>query len=232
MCSDCWIKLDNFHKFYNQVDTARNIYLKNSVKEDIETNCDAIEYDVGISTVKVEPLDSVVAKLEEELQSESVNDTNSSSLQTPDLYDNACIDAVGTDQDDSDSNEKDNDIKNFIWENAFECDSEVEATAAEIFIEMADKTENLSLEKGKTTANKNFDHLMSKYMNTTCDVCELPFKTLTEAISHYRNQHNQRSVNIICCERQLSLRDIRYHIQYHLNPDVFKYLHRPSNRIE
>lgn len=214
MCSDCWTKLDNFHKFYNHVDTARNIYLKNSVKEDIEAGCAATEYDVGISTIKVEPLNIVVAKVEE-LQPGRVDDTNSSLQSTLDLHDNACMDAVAAVQDDSD-------IKNFIWENAFECDSEFEAAAAEIFMEMANATENISLEKGKTTANKNFDHLMSKYMNTICDVCDHPFKTLTEAISHYRNQHNQRSVNIICCERQLSLRDIRYHIQYHLNPDIFK----------
>lgn len=187
------------------MDTARRNYLKNSLKEEVpsivEVNCDGIEYELGFVPDKIESLNIADAKLiASRFENAQVEDSR---LQNLDEFDNDYLDADIVAHDDS------------VYEkNANEYDQEVEA-ATEI-------GKSKFIAKGKTTTNKRFDHLISKYMNMICEVCKHRFKTLTEAISHYRYEHNQQAVTVKCCQRQLSLRDIRYHIQFHLNPDVFK----------
>lgn len=210
MCPECWAKLESFHQFHDEVELARINFVKKSVKEEEEVsierevNCDDNELDVGILAVKVEPLHMIDADYEEpNYEYAEAEDMDNYSIQIDGLNDSHSDGAKANSPN-------------------VECEAEVEAAAAQIAAEIAQKTKEELLKNRQTTADKKFDHLISKYMEMMCEVCSHPFKTLTEAISHYRNEHNQRGVNVKCCERKLSLRDIRCHIQYHLNPDVFK----------
>lgn len=96
-------------------------------------------------------------------------------------------------------------------------DSSESHVAAEQAIEIAAK-----LEDELTTENENFDHLISKYMEMHCELCQHPFATLSEASSHYRSKHQRRTATLKCCQRRIKMPDIRDHILYHLNPDLFK----------
>lgn len=59
MCLYCWTKLANFHEFYNAVDQAKDVYLKNTIGNNvlnfITINCDEFDEDI-LQSVKDEPI--------------------------------------------------------------------------------------------------------------------------------------------------------------------------------
>lgn len=57
----------------------------------------------------------------------------------------------------------------------------------------------------------------------TCDLCETTFQSLMDAKSHYRKEHKNPHGYIKCCKKRLKTRGhLIEHIQWHMNPDIFK----------
>lgn len=78
-------------------------------------------------------------------------------------------------------------------------------------------------ENPETNADAEFDHLISNFMDMFCEICKDPFETLLDVAKHYRKKHKKRAIFFKCCKRKLKLPgEVREHIQFHLNPDIFK----------
>lgn len=223
VCTECWTKATTFHKFYEAVAGAKIIYLERSLEEELrpnfaEINCDAVALDDGIACVKMEPsIDIGAGQLElTEHNSGAVNasqcrsDTNSRSTSFFQFAN------------DDGSNDSDKCMAKFGKARHPKVD---EATA------LAAIRNSFNIEHTQThgasanpinAPNKEFDHLISKFMDMQCELCRQPFGTLSQASSHYRSKHQRRTATLKCCQRRIKMPDIRDHIQHHLNPNLFK----------
>lgn len=210
-----------FHKFYETVAEAKIIYLNGSVKEErlnfAEINCDAVEFDDDIASIKVEPaIDAGAIHLEQTEHKYVATNTsqrhNDVGPLSSNLFDFANDDA---------SSDSDKCMAKFDEEHHV---PKVEESAAIPSAEISAKVEHThdASVNPSTAPNRTFDHLISKYMDMHCELCRHPFRTLSEASSHYRSQHQRRTATLKCCQRRIQVPDIRDHIQYHLNPNLFK----------
>lgn len=70
--------------------------------------------------------------------------------------------------------------------------------------------------------------VFAQHFDTTCDICSVELKTLKRAISHYKHQHKNDEGYVKCCGLKLK-RDklVDDHIQWHLNPEIFKSVDLP-----
>lgn len=249
MCGECWPKLKQFHEFYNAVSEAKQIYVKNNVKEEvphfIAINCDGIDFDDDIPSVKVEPMvvDDVV-----KVESLPIAEKEAGSASNVhDSHDNGSSDYFDSGnfincKDDSDSDWDDDDsipIRKEVFGLATECNANVDNESASISKATKNirknrkkksgsskakaKSANKTVEKGSTKSvisEKDFQ-LASKYMRMNCELCDHPFETLASARAHCRSKHNS-TAKFICCDRRMRIYNINDHLQYHMNPDVFK----------
>lgn len=196
------------------MDKAKQIYLTNPIKTGetnfVEIICDAIESDHDVPSIKNEVVEDVPIKVESsELNNAAErreNDSNDNDFDANDISsdDNVsrmdeCVDKIGDE---------------------FAIDSGRKTREEENAIKANDTTHVL----GKSIGDENQpnDQLMSNYMDMNCESCKIPFETLSDAIGHYRNKHNKYSILVRCCQRRLRPSDIRDHIKYHSNPDMFK----------
>lgn len=180
----------------------------------VEINCDAVESDDEIAIVKTEPSIGDSATIE---PTSSVNHTS----QSPDDFGSASFFAF--DDEDNNVNHSDSDecIAKFEEEHDRRIDEAAKIAAAELAADIVAKQED-GPDVPVKAGNKRFDHLISKYMDMYCEVCQHPFNTLSEASSHYRSQHQRRTATLKCCQRRIKMPDIRDHIKYHLNSNAFK----------
>lgn len=66
------------------------------------------------------------------------------------------------------------------------------------------------------------DEFISEHHQITCNLCQIPLKTFTLMIKHFKEEHKQRGY-VICCKRKFSYRtELVDHIHVHLNPEYFK----------
>lgn len=96
-------------------------------------------------------------------------------------------------------------------------------------MKLNDKTSQKRVRKITTSrgiriqSNRQYDHLIPNYMDMFCENCKHPFDTFKEACKHYTWKHKQKNVFVRCCQRRLSIPgQIRDHVQYHLNEEIFK----------
>lgn len=198
----------DFHKFYEAVNEAKQFYLNNSVKVErpnfVEIDCDAVEFSADIAFVK------------HELSSDADNDDDNSEQSEHNRS------GADTPQYDSSGS----DVAESVVEQASKLDGADAFAMVEQAIEIAAKVEDSCVAKLPTKSNnkvnEKLDHLITKYMEMHCELCRHPFATLSEVSSHYRSEHQRRAATLKCCQRRIKMPDIRDHIQYHLNPDVFK----------
>lgn len=103
------------------------------------------------------------------------------------------------------------------------------SASPDTFVHFASEYDSKSVNREKIAMNgtaaliNRVDHLIPNYLDMNCEICEQPFGSFTEANSHYRHIHRRPSVTLRCCQRRMKMCDIRSHIHYHLNPDMFKY---------
>lgn len=77
------------------------------------------------------------------------------------------------------------------------------------------KDEKLSRALITKMIEKHFDH--------SCDYCTMEIKTLKQAVEHYNNDHNIADGYLKCCDMKFKFKSqVEYHIQWHLDPDIFK----------
>lgn len=73
--------------------------------------------------------------------------------------------------------------------------------------------------------SKEESKFIADNFDMTCDQCDAIFKSLYDARTHYKNQHNEEKGYIKCCGTKIrELWLVRNHIQSHLNPESLKYL--------
>lgn len=251
VCCDCWAKLVKFHEFYNAVDEAKNLFLKDTVKDEepnfIAINCDVIDFEDDIPSVKIEPMDVEVVKSElpptEEKKSEcapiveDANDNNSSDYFDSGNFVNCRVDS-DSDTDDDDDIESGSSLKKESTATAKNESKEDNVPACASRAAKKNRTnkkkkKNSSKMKSKsrtktsaTSAAKNVVsetdfQFASKYIRINCELCDYPFESLTSARAHCRSKHDS-TAKFVCCKRRLRIYNINDHLQYHLNPDVYK----------
>lgn len=221
ICRDCWNKLDSFHRFYETVNEAKHKFLANFVKVEamnfVEIDCDGIESDRKAPLVK----DEVIDFGQTEIRSPSLKNKAVCSGQFERLGNNS--------KHSSDANT----IPNHIIDTqpaSYRCDENLdeEVTMNVPCVESVEETAasaidtSIAAAKSMVEENKTNDHLIANYIDMNCDLCKMPFNSLSDAISHYRNNHNKYTALLRCCQRRIQTSYIRDHVRYHLNPDIFK----------
>lgn len=214
ICRDCWTQLESFHKFYNSVKAARVTFMLNFVKHNdmdfTETKCND-----DIFTIKIEPdvlsTELQMSPLEDNEISESVSEVESSRLQDIEAAENVTsfYSVNGGNFNAADEDDTSQSISKAMKPNDKTGQKHVRKVARgrEIRIQ----------------SNKQFDHLIPNYVDMFCENCKHPFDTFKEACRHYIWEHKQKSVLVKCCQRRLSIPgQIREHVQYHLNAEIFK----------
>lgn len=204
MCTECWNKLQDFNKFYNAVDEAKNIYLNRTAKEEVPEsngiNVDADECDDDIASVKSEPLDFDAEVWKEQSPQEVSLSTQKSFYEYE--YENGkeyyYISEEVTD---------DRKIQNSIIK-----ENEMSTTRVVVLPKVITDT----------PATINGTPQISKRMSMTCERCDLPIKTLSELIKHYQDEHKEERIQMKCCETKLKINELLDHMKYHENPDQYR----------
>lgn len=228
VCADCWTKLESFHEFYSAVDKAKSIFLKKCVKAEnpslVEINCDFIELDGEFHSFRDELVDYVDPATPEGKAIKTESQSNLEKIEC-ESRDHSKVGIFATDGIGNESDEDGFSVKDD--ETCVKHDSDGDRTmhgvpsAASVATELTKKIFEYS-GNGNKTRKTTFDDLVSKYLNMNCELCNHPLATLPEARAHYRSIHDQRSVLINCCDRRLRASNIRDHLRYHMNPDLFK----------
>lgn len=64
---------------------------------------------------------------------------------------------------------------------------------------------------------------LKKLFDMKCDVCQLELSSLQHAKLHYLDEHGNDNGYIKCCGEEFrKLKDVKDHLLYHYNPDIFK----------
>lgn len=77
---------------------------------------------------------------------------------------------------------------------------------------------------GKTSsksAKDMFMRLIPNYYDMKCELCNYEFKSLNQAYAHYRFKHDNAKIKLKCCSQRILSSDLRDHILYHMNPDLY-----------
>lgn len=226
------------------MEEAKNIFLKNTgVKEEvpdfIEINCDAIDFEEAIPSVKVEQVDD-----NEDVKLEAVpNEESKREIRVANAsHDNDVFDAddFSNSRVESDSDEVYG--KGPIFEDKTgistrfkpKIEEELPAPSQKESIDAREERKrkrDRSKAKSETKKERkigpksvilesDFQNAL-KYMRVHCELCDYPFETLALARIHCRNAHNS-TAKFVCCNRRIQIFNFNDHLQYHLNPDVYK----------
>lgn len=208
----------NFHKFYNAVDEAKLRYLRNAVKVEvptfIEINCDSYRCDDDDAVGKIEPMDAVVVKVEVDVEPFTTEDMTTEKCSTQNHNDFQNVTNDSNDGNENDVNADDELIPENV--DALSVTVEIVGTGKN-----DTKTKTINLDR-KKCVDEHLESMVSNYMDMACEICEYPFDSLATANGHYRKEHNKRGIIVKCCQKRVDLYDIFEHIQYHLDPDIFK----------
>lgn len=214
VCTDCWTKLAHFHDFYNAVDEARDIYLKQTVKEELPSNITESNGDGGDGdgdgdvddnvSVKIEPMDFDVDKWEMESQK---LEAEYRMLQSNDAFEN--IENVDFDLEYVDD---ECEIQNSI-------ETSDEFSTSKVIV-LSKNTDEKPFAKKCTTNNAAPE--ISDLMSMNCFYCNFQFNTLSQLIKHFQSEHNDRCIKIRCCDTNLKMDELLEHMEYHKNPDKYK----------
>lgn len=239
ICVDCWIKLKYFHDFYNTVAEAKSVFLKNSVKSEeptfFEINCSSPRYDFDIPSVKIEPLNDIETESFEPsahycLELEHVTPSNDCSIEH--ASENGFGDDTHSVGNGSDDDSEDMEFAENAKNNKVKCEGKSGVESASIFERNTDgtlsakATAQLATQIFKKSTSKvamdEFTRLIPEYFDMFCEICKYKFKTLNQAYTHTRFEHENVKIKVKCCPQRIPSADLRDHILYHLNPDVFK----------
>lgn len=67
--------------------------------------------------------------------------------------------------------------------------------------------------------------MIPDYFDMKCELCEgVTFSDLTQAKSHYFQEHNIVRGYIKCCELKIkNFSELQEHIKWHSDPEIFRY---------
>lgn len=85
------------------------------------------------------------------------------------------------------------------------------------------QSDSISSKSTNTIDPLQSKEIFTKNFDTTCDICSADLKSLKRAISHYKIEHQIDDGYIKCCGLKLKREKlIDQHIQWHINPSIFK----------
>ncbi|XP_058444476.1 transcription factor grauzone-like [Malaya genurostris] len=199
LCQQCWSKIDEFHKFYSEVERVHVRQLQ----------------PIQWLNVKIEPSEQVSASAE----------TYEHNLQnSPETADTKTCMKIETDLDISDDqhgdyNEDDDDY------DAMPAYSDNEGSTN--INDVSDSNETIQKRKKPARIRKRppqpvSDQFIAEHVNLECDTCSLKFISFTDLQKHSTEQHGKLAY-VFCCDfkfcRKPRLID---HLLYHLNPNQFQ----------
>ncbi|KAM7342466.1 transcription factor grauzone-like [Cochliomyia hominivorax] len=227
ICLSCWDKLQDFHKFYMQVEKA-HVSLENVKNEKSEfqaSNVEVNEENEQICSIEVEIVadHKTLQSLEDgESYSQEIEESENSSetnmLIKNYLKESECTKDPGEKvlmeqnshnlQEKSDHNDhSDTSIAN-----------EEDSLNNEEFDGLLLEYSNLEYK----TSRDNDEFIVNYFKQIYCDLCQSPLANFNELKKHFLTDHNQRGY-IQCCNRKYLHRpQLVEHLQWHINPDYFK----------
>lgn len=216
ICPDCWMKSNYFHEFYNSVAEAKRRYLRKAAKRSekptfIEVDCNLAENDCDMPFIKVETI------IEEDPSS---IDPKRNGFDIENRFEHGSSSADLVNAMESVKNEE------FV---GLECDENESTESAAKFESTAeaalDAEAKLAIkifEKSSKSKSDEFMKLIPNYFDMRCELCECDFTTLNQVYTHYRYNHDNAKIQVKCCPDRISSADLREHILFHLNPDIYK----------
>lgn len=103
-------------------------------------------------------------------------------------------------------------------------------TAADIFVAGNDEDNHLNNGEDESEFDSSEERLtkdaaeliIPSYFDTSCDKCHAIFQTLSEARTHYIDQHDSFNGYVKCCGKRFKKRShVTDHILWHQNPNSF-----------
>lgn len=240
ICLDCWIKSKYFHEFYNAVATAKNIYLTNLVKAQVPTffeiDCNPFAREYDIPSVEDEAIIGEDANSKES-PTDNAFETESSTQENNDIdvkcIEHSTVDGLKTEYEKQRNNDlaeygSEDDViahdKTFgevkCKENV--CEEYGTFTGGILSAKEAADLATKVHEKTSKSAGREFTKLIPYFFDMVCELCKYEFKSLNDVFRHYRYQHDNAKVNVKCCPQPINSADLREHILYHLNPELYK----------
>ncbi|XP_055314295.1 zinc finger protein 726-like [Sitodiplosis mosellana] len=198
ICIECWDKVESFRKFSEEVIALREEYLRQHINNAVKDESDE-EYAVP----NVEPefhREMVCIDLLRPTKVMMGEGDENMELEESKLHYGS-----GNEQGFSDGNE--------------------------VYDELIDRNELPESGEGtrlprhiSEVSPEQQQQIIDQYCDMSCDFCEATFRTLQEAIQHYKVRHNNQPKGYVkCCSLKLSENSLmNAHIVYHLNPEVFK----------
>lgn len=192
-----------FHDFYISVQNAKGFYLQNVSKKFepnfLAVNCDVIDDDIPC-------FDPELFDIREEVLIENEEPQDQSNLaEMPDDVD--CGDYL--------------EIELTALAPIKDDVSAKMADLARRIVEKADRTSSESI-KLKRIAGREFVKLIPNFFDLTCEICKYRCASIYEITKHYRVRHKETRATVQCCQRKIPINDIRDHILFHMNPDLFR----------
>ncbi|XP_055314291.1 zinc finger protein 665-like [Sitodiplosis mosellana] len=206
ICYDCLDKVEAFHKFSEEVFALREQYLRqhlnNAVKVEDTAECASlnVEPEIHREIICVEPVQPTIVEREDEAIESAESIIHLEPLDKHEFSDNnECDDNDEFDYDDSSI---------FVDSN-----------------ELPHGTDNNELPRhiDEVTPEQQ-QQVIDQYFDMKCIYCETILKSTDDATAHYAMNHiNQPRGYVRCCQSKFTSRSIfKWHIVWHLNPEVFK----------
>lgn len=87
--------------------------------------------------------------------------------------------------------------------------------------DVADLAKKIYEKTSSKSAKDTFMKLIPNYYDMKCELCNYEFKSLNKAYAHYRFEHDNAKIKLKCCPQRILSSDLRDHILYHMNPDLY-----------
>ncbi|XP_062533931.1 transcription factor grauzone-like isoform X2 [Armigeres subalbatus] len=241
ICRSCWVKIEEFHRFYCEVEElhAHQLYPHvqlMEIKQEVGTTDEYMEAEDVLESCAIKgeipctvedagkkkrniPPDGIgeIGK-RTRLQKMELIQEASASDQEESIDDDS---AVKSEIDNEDSNDGDEDYEHSYSENS---DSEG-SDSSEMNEEGAIEKRTKKRTRATREELQEIQEYVSKHLSLDCDTCSERHTTFKELQDHSMAEHKKQA-NVSCCNRNISNRfRFEEHIRFHLNPDRFKCSH-------
>ncbi|XP_062538414.1 transcription factor grauzone-like [Armigeres subalbatus] len=225
ICRSCWLKIEEFHLFYCEVEElhAHQLYPHIQlleIKQEIGTTAeDFMEAEGDVDSGELYAIKGEKPSYEGDekvcIEADGIEKIRKS-LRPLKVKDPIDDDDVKSEIEDEDSNAGDEDYKH--------SDSEYTNSDGSNTAEEAEGCSKRTKKHPKATKEEKLaiQKYISEHILLECDTCAVRYITIKELHEHSMEDHN-KPATVLCCNRSISNRfRFEEHIRYHLNPNRFK----------
>ncbi|KAI8128864.1 Transcription factor grauzone [Lucilia cuprina] len=206
MCLSCWKQLENFNKFYKQIEEAHENFGRIQIEED-KISCNESE------NYSYSCLEQEMSKDQNSVITDNYFCDISEDVAKKDLLveEDQKKEIANINEDPNDSSNSNN-IDSLYNNDIDDSDNEPLRNSSESV-------------KKKVNSKKTDIFIAKNFQQISCDICDTPAKNFRLIRTHFRNVHNQRAYLVCCNTKFYSKSTLVDHIHTHLNPDYFKCQH-------